>query len=150
MRVVIQRVSQAQVSVEGQICGKIGKGLLILLAVEEADNESDIAWLCGKITRLRIFDDEKGLMNLSMTDVDADCLVISQFTLYASTRKGNRPSYTRAATGAVAVLLYEKFVQTLRQMTHKPVPTGVFGAEMQVALVNTGPVTIMMDSKSKE
>jgi len=150
MRLIIQRVTKASVSIEGEIHASIEKGLLILLGIETADNQEDIDWLCGKIARLRIFDDENGQMNLSVCDVRGSCLVVSQFTLHASTKKGNRPSYIRAAQPEIAVPLYEKFVETLARTTELPVKTGIFGANMQVKLINDGPVTIMIDSKNKE
>ncbi len=150
MRVVIQRVKEASVSIEGRIHATIGAGLLILLGIETADTNEDIAWLCGKIARLRIFDDANHVMNLSICDIEADCLLISQFTLHASTRKGNRPSYIRAATPDVAIPLYESFIGKLTDEIKRPVQTGVFGADMQVKLINDGPVTIIIDSKNKE
>ena len=150
MRAVIQRVSEAKVTIGGAIKGTIGKGLLVLLAVEEADTTEDIEWLSGKIVRLRIFDDEAGVMNRSVQDVQGDILVVSQFTLFASTRKGNRPSYSRSAGPELAFPLYEKFIQRLQQDFTKPVHTGEFGAQMLVTLVNDGPVTIIIDSKLRE
>ena len=150
MRVVIQRVKKASVCINGKIYSSIEDGLLILLGIETGDNQEDIDWLCGKLSRLRIFDDENGVMNLSIQDIKGNCLVVSQFTLHASTKKGNRPSYIRAAQPEVAVPLYEKFVETLINTTQLPVKTGVFGANMQVELTNDGPVTIIMDSKNKE
>lgn len=150
MRIVIQRVKEASVAIGEEIAGKIGKGLLILLGIEEADTEEDIQWLCGKIARLRIFDDAEGVMNCSVVDVDGALLVVSQFTLHASTKKGNRPSYIRAARPDFAVPMYEKFIETLRQETGKEIQTGRFGAMMDVALINDGPVTIIIDSKIKE
>ena len=150
MRVVIQRVQRCSVEVEGEIIGKIEKGLAVLLGVEEADTQEDIDWLCGKISRLRIFDDENGVMNLSVMDINGEVLVVSQFTLHASTKKGNRPSYIKAAKPDISVPLYEKFCSELSATLGKPVKTGVFGADMQCALVNDGPVTIFMDSKNKE
>lgn len=148
MRLVIQRVRHASVSIEEREVGAIGQGLLILAGIEEADTREDIDWLCRKVTSMRIFDDENGVMNRSVTDVDGQILVVSQFTLMASTRKGNRPSYIRAARPETAIPLYEAFVEQLKQLTGKDVPTGVFGADMQVELVNDGPVTILMDSKN--
>lgn len=148
MRLVIQRVRHAGVSIEERKVGAIGQGLLILVGIEEADTREDIDWLCRKVTSMRIFDDENGVMNRSVTDVDGQILVVSQFTLMASTRKGNRPSYIRAARPETAIPLYEAFVEQLKQLTGKDVPTGVFGADMQVELVNDGPVTILMDSKN--
>ncbi|MEK7256590.1 MAG: D-aminoacyl-tRNA deacylase [Bacteroidota bacterium] len=150
MRVVIQRVSEASVAIEGQVKSKIGKGLLLLLGIETADSQEDIDWLCKKISQLRIFGDEQGLMNLSVQDVQGELLVISQFTLHASTKKGNRPSFIAAAKPDVAIPLYEKFVETLRQVSGLPIGTGEFGADMKVSLLNDGPVTIWMDSKMKE
>lgn len=150
MRVVIQRVSEASVTIEGILKSKIGKGLLILLGIEDADNQEDIQWLCQKIANLRIFGDEAGLMNLSVQDVAGELLVVSQFTLFASTKKGNRPSYIRSAKPDIAIPLYEKFVTTLAEVSQRPVQTGEFGADMKVALLNDGPVTIMIDTKQKE
>jgi D-aminoacyl-tRNA deacylase len=150
MRAVIQRVSEAKVTIGGAIKGAIGKGLLILLAVEEADGPEDIEWLSGKIVRLRIFDDEAGVMNRSVQEVQGDILLVSQFTLFASTRKGNRPSYSRSAGPDLAIPLYEKFIQRLQQDFGKPVQTGEFGAQMAVSLANDGPVTIIIDSKLRE
>jgi len=150
MRAVIQRVSSASVAIEKEVKSRIGPGLLILLGIEEADAEEDIQWLCGKITKLRVFDDEQGVMNLSIMDIGGDALVVSQFTLHASTRKGNRPSYIKAARPETAIPLYEKFVRELQAAVQQPVKTGEFGAMMDVALVNDGPVTIIMDSKLRE
>ncbi len=150
MRVVIQRVSKAEVRSSNYGTSRIGEGLLILLGIEEADSESDVAWLAGKISRLRIFPDTDGVMNLSVTDVKGSVLVVSQFTLYASTRKGNRPSYIRAARPETAIPLYEMFVEQVKQTTGLEVQTGWFGAMMQIELVNDGPVTIIIDSKDKE
>jgi len=150
MRVVIQRVLSASVTIDDVIKSKIDKGLLILVGIEDSDTEEDINWLCGKITRLRIFDDPDGVMNLSVTDVKGDLLVISQFTLHASTKKGNRPSYIKAARPEIAIPLYEKFILQLALETGIPVATGMFGAYMQVALINDGPVTICIDTKNKE
>jgi D-aminoacyl-tRNA deacylase len=150
MRVVIQRVSQASVRIDGETAGAIKSGLLILLGIEEADNEEDIDWLCGKIARLRVFNDDQRVMNLSVTEVNGEVLVVSQFTLHASTRKGNRPSYIRAARPEVAIPLYETFKTKLAGLTGKPVQSGEFGAMMQIHLINDGPVTITMDSKMKE
>jgi D-aminoacyl-tRNA deacylase len=150
VRVVIQRVSEASVRIDGQISGKTGQGLLILLGIEEADGQEDIDWLVKKILQLRIFNDTEGVMNLSVRDIEGDILVVSQFTLHASTRKGNRPSYIKAARPETAVPLYEAFVGTLQEFSGKPVQTGRFGAMMQVSLVNDGPVTIIIDSKSRE
>lgn len=150
MRVVIQKVSEASVNINHEIAGKIKSGLLILLGIEDQDSEEDIDWLCGKITKLRIFNDEQQVMNLSVTDVGAGVLVVSQFTLHASTRKGNRPSYIRAARPEIAIPLYEAFKSKLSEMLGKPVQSGEFGAMMQIHLVNDGPVTIIMDSKARE
>ena len=150
MRVVIQRVKKASVSIEGHIKSQIESGLLILLGIEEADNKEDIDWLCRKIVGLRVFDDEQGVMNLNIEDAGGDIIVVSQFTLFASTKKGNRPSYIRAARPETAIPLYESFVKTLSEALKKTVGTGEFGANMQVSLVNDGPVTICIDSKNKE
>ena len=150
MRAVIQRVSHASVSIGGNIKGQIARGLLVLLAVEDADTADDIEWLSGKIARLRIFPDEEGLMNRSVQEVGGEILLISQFTLFASTKKGNRPSYTRSARPEIAVPLYEQFKTRLRLDLGKPVQTGEFGADMQVTLLNDGPVTIIIDSKTRE
>lgn len=150
MRVVIQRVKRASVSVNGSTVSSIGEGLLLLLGVEAADTEEDIQWLCRKILGLRVFDDEEGVMNRSIMDVGGDIIVVSQFTLFASYKKGNRPSWLRAAGHEHAVPMYERFVQQLAEGLGKPVGTGVFGAEMQVELINDGPVTICMDTKNKE
>ncbi len=150
MRAVIQRVSQASVTIAGQVRSAIGRGLLVLVAVEDADTPEDIEWLAGKLVRLRIFPDDAGLMNRSVQDVGGDILVVSQFTLFASTQKGNRPSYLRAARPEVAVPRYEAFVARLAAELGRPVGTGEFGAEMQVALVNAGPVTITMDTRARE
>lgn len=150
MRAVIQRVSEAKVTIGGAIKGAIGKGLLVLLAVEEADTAEDTEWLSGKIVRLRIFDDKAGVMNRSVQDIQGEILLVSQFTLFASTRKGNRPSYSRSAGPNLAIPLYEKFIQRLQQDFGKPVQTGEFGAQMLVSLVNDGPVTIIIDSKLRE
>lgn len=150
MRILIQRVSRASVTIGKQLKSSIDKGILILLGIEEADSKEDIDWLCTKIVNLRIFDDSNGVMNLSAIDVDAQVLVVSQFTLHASTKKGNRPSYIKAAKPDIAIPLYEEFCQTLEQRLGKTVPTGEFGADMQVELINDGPVTIWIDSKTKE
>jgi D-tyrosyl-tRNA(Tyr) deacylase len=150
MRAVIQPVSEAKVAIHGQVRGAIGRGLLVLVAIEDADTTEDIAWLSGKIVRLRIFNDTAGLMNLSVRDIEGDLLVVSQFTLFASTKKGNRPSYTRSARPEVAIPLYEQFLVRLAQDLGKPIATGEFGAEMQVSLCNDGPVTILIDSKHRE
>jgi D-aminoacyl-tRNA deacylase len=150
MRTVIQRVSEASVKIDGSIIGKINHGILIFIGIEESDTHEDIIWLSGKISRLRIFNDEEGIMNLSIMDVGGEILVISQFTLHASTRKGNRPSYIRAARPEFAIPLYNAFVQKLEAETGKAVKTGIFGAMMEVSLVNDGPVTLIIDSKNKE
>jgi D-tyrosyl-tRNA(Tyr) deacylase len=150
MRTVIQRVSEASVTINGNVKSRIGQGLLLLLGIEEADNQEDIEWLCRKVSQLRIFGDENGLMNLSVQDVRGEMLVVSQFTLHASTKKGNRPSFITAAKPPVAIPLYEKFVETLRQVSGLTVLTGEFGADMKVRLLNDGPVTIWMDTKEKE
>lgn len=150
MRAVIQRVSQAAVTINGQIISAIPEGLLILLGVEDADTPEDIEWLSGKIARLRIFNDEQGVMNRSVQEAGGDALVVSQFTLFASTKKGNRPSWIRAAKPETAIPLYEAFVRRLSAELGKPVRTGEFGADMKVALVNDGPVTILLDTKAKE
>jgi D-tyrosyl-tRNA(Tyr) deacylase len=150
MRAVIQRVSRASVTIHGAVKGRIEKGLLVLLAVEEADGAEDIEWLSGKIVRLRIFPDENGVMNRSAMEAGGDILLISQFTLYASTRKGNRPSYSRSANPEIAIPLYRNFVQRLETDLGKPIQTGEFGADMAVELVNDGPVTIIIDSKVRE
>ena len=150
MRVVIQRVSQASVTIDGVEKSRIGWGLLILLGIEQDDNQEDINWLCKKITALRIFPDDADLMNRSIQDIDGEMLVVSQFTLHAGTRKGNRPSFIRAARPETAIPMYESFIETLRRESSRPVCTGEFGADMKVALLNDGPVTILIDSKNKE
>jgi D-aminoacyl-tRNA deacylase len=150
MRAVIQRVSQASVTIDGKIVGEIGIGLLILLGIEDADNDEDIDWLATKLAKLRIFSDAKGKMNASITEVSGRALVVSQFTLHAATKKGNRPSFIRAARPEVAIPLYEKFLSRLEQELGQPVERGVFGADMKVALLNDGPVTICMDTKARE
>ena len=150
MRVVIQRVSEASVKISDEVKSSIGKGLLILLGIEEADNDEDIKWLCGKISRLRIFADENDVMNLSVMESQGEILLISQFTLHASTKKGNRPSYIKAAKPEIAIPLYEKFILQLEKDTGKKIFTGEFGGDMKVALVNDGPVTIIIDSKNSE
>lgn len=149
MKVVIQRVSKANVNVEGETIADIQQGLLILLGVEESDGQDDIKWLSKKIVNLRIFNDDEGVMNRSLIDIDGNAIVVSQFTLHASTKKGNRPSYIKAAKPDIAVPLYEKFIQQLENDLGKPVQTGKFGADMKVELLNDGPVTIIMDSKNK-
>ena len=150
MRAVIQRVSSASVTIDGQVKSSIGKGLLVLLGVGYEDGQEDIDWLVKKISGLRIFDDEAGVMNRSVVDVGGEALVVSQFTLMASTKKGNRPSYIHAAGHEIAVPLYESFCTALSEALGKPVGTGEFGADMKVALVNDGPVTICIDTKNKE
>lgn len=150
MRIVIQRVSRASVTIGGNVKSAIGKGFLILLGVEESDTEEDVEWLMKKVIGLRVFDDENGVMNLSIGQVDGDMLVVSQFTLYASYKKGNRPSWLRAAKHEISVPLYELFCHRLKEETGKEIGTGEFGAEMAVELVNDGPVTICMDTKNKE
>lgn len=150
MRALLQRVSEASVTIEDSVHGEIGPGLLILLGIEHADDESDIDWLVKKILKMRIFDDEAGRMNLSILDSGGEALAVSQFTLHASTAKGNRPSYVRAARPEQAIPLYEKFVSELEKGLTRPVPTGKFGAMMSVALVNDGPVTIWLDSRNRE
>jgi D-aminoacyl-tRNA deacylase len=150
MRVVIQRVKEASVTISGRIAGNIGPGLLVLLGIEEADSREDIEWLCGKIARLRVFNDHDGVMNLSVTESGGRVLVVSQFTLHASTKKGNRPSYIRAAKPETAIPLYEKFLEQLSVELGCPPEKGEFGAMMDVALINDGPVTIIIDSKNRE
>lgn len=150
MRVVLQRVASASVTVEDKIVGEIQKGILVLVGIEDADSQEDIDWLVAKITQLRIFGDDNGVMNLSVEEVNGDVLVVSQFTLHAATKKGNRPSYIKAARPEIAIPIYEKFVDTLENKLGKNVPTGIFGADMKVALLNDGPVTIIIDSKNKE
>jgi D-tyrosyl-tRNA(Tyr) deacylase len=150
MRALIQRVSSASVTIGGMVHASIGPGLLALLGVEESDNDGDVAWLAGKIARLRIFSDAAGLMNLSVLEAGGEVLVVSQFTLHASTKKGNRPSFIRAARPEQAVPAYEKFCDVMGAELGRPVQRGEFGADMQVALVNDGPVTIWMDSKMRE
>ncbi|MCX6320926.1 MAG: D-aminoacyl-tRNA deacylase [Bacteroidia bacterium] len=150
MRAVIQRVSKASVTIKNKIKSEIGVGLLILVGIEESDNDTDIEWLCNKIVQLRIFNDNNEVMNLSVLDVGGSVLAISQFTLHAKTRKGNRPSYIRAAHPDIAIPLYNRFVSTLSSLMGKKVGTGEFGAMMQIELVNDGPVTIIIDTKEKE
>ncbi|HNX78342.1 MAG TPA: D-aminoacyl-tRNA deacylase [Prolixibacteraceae bacterium] len=150
MRVVVQRVSGASVTIDQCKVAESGRGLLLLVGIEEADNQEDIDWLVKKVTQLRIFDDAEGVMNLSVNDVNGEIIVVSQFTLHASTKKGNRPSYIKAARPETAIPLYENFIAGLEKVMNKKVGTGVFGANMQVALVNDGPVTILLDSKYKE
>ena len=150
MRVLVQRVTQASVTVEGSITGQIGTGLLLLVGVEEADTGADIDWLVRKVSQLRIFNDEQGVMNRSVLDAGGQVLAVSQFTLFASCKKGNRPGYSRAARGEISQPMFDCFVAEMAKALGKPVPTGVFGADMQVALVNDGPVTIWLDSKAPE
>jgi D-tyrosyl-tRNA(Tyr) deacylase len=150
MRVLVQRVSRAAVTVDGRTTGEIGGGLLLLVGVEEADGAADIEWLVRKISQLRVFNDEAGVMNRSLQDCGGEALAVSQFTLYASVKKGNRPSYSRAARGEISQPMFERFVAALSAALGKPVPTGVFGADMQVSLVNDGPVTIWLDSRNPE
>lgn len=150
MKVVIQRVISASVTIDSKIVADIKKGLLVLVGIEDADSKEDIDWLCQKIANLRIFGDENDVMNLSVKDIDGDIIVVSQFTLQALTKKGNRPSYIKAAKPEVAIPIYQNFVLQLEKELGKKVQTGVFGADMQVALLNDGPVTIIIDSKNKE
>ena len=150
MRAVIQRVIAASVIIDNNVFASIDKGLLILIGIEASDTKDDITWLAQKIAQLRIFDDENGLMNLSAMDVNGAFLVVSQFTLFASTKKGNRPSFMRSAKPDLAIPLYENFVTSLEQLTNKKVQTGKFGADMQINLINNGPVTIIIDSNNKE
>lgn len=150
MRLVIQRVTHASVTIEGKVKSAIGPGLLILVGVESADTTEDVDWLVRKVAALRIFDDEQGVMNRSVQDINGEALVVSQFTLFASTKKGNRPSWLKAAPHNISVPLYEAFCQRLSQAMGKPVGTGEFGADMNVELLNDGPVTILMDTKNKE
>ena len=150
MRAVIQKVSHASIIIDKDQTKKIGPGLVILLGIEESDNLSDIEWLSGKICRLRIFDDDQGIMNLSVQDVNGEIMIVSQFTLHASTRKGNRPSYIKAASPETAIPLYHSFIEQMQLTMGKPVHTGEFGAYMQVSLCNDGPVTISIDTKNRE
>src|SRR5687768_13823280 len=150
MKVVIQRVSKASVTIEGKVSGKIGYGLLVLLGIEDADAEEDITWLSNKILNLRIFNDDAGIMNRSVLEIGGEILLISQFTLHASTKKGNRPSYIKASKPEVAIPLYEKMIAQLEKDSGKKIQTGIFGADMKVELLNDGPVTIVIDSKNKE
>lgn len=150
MRIVIQRVSEASVTVGGEMISKIGKGMMILLGIEDADTEEDVVWLCNKLTKLRIFSDENDAMNLDINQIEGSFLVVSQFTLHAMTKKGNRPSFIRAARPEKAIPLYENFLKQLELISGRPVQCGQFGAMMDVALVNDGPVTIIIDSQNKE
>jgi len=150
MRAVLQRVTQASCVVDGNTTGEIKTGFLVLLGIEEADTAEDLDWLAQKIVGMRVFSDENDLMNKALADVDGDILLISQFTLFASTKKGNRPGFTRAAKPGVAIPLYEQMIQKLAALTNKKIQTGIFGADMKITLVNDGPVTIMIDTKNKE
>lgn len=150
MKAVIQRVTEASVTIDGTIKGKIGDGLLVLLGIEDADNDEDITWLSNKIVNLRIFNDAAGVMNNSVSEVSGNILLISQFTLHASTKKGARPSYLKASKPEVAIPLYEKMIAQLQKDLGKNIQTGIFGADMKVALLNDGPVTIVIDTKNKE
>ena len=150
MRVVIQKVTQASVSIDNQIVASINKGLLVLVGIEDGDTNEDIAWLSSKIVNLRVFDDDNGVMNLSVKEVKGEVLIVSQFTLHASTKKGNRPSYIKAARPEVAIPIYEAFIKQVETLLGKRVSTGQFGAMMQVSLCNDGPVTILIDTKNKE
>ena len=150
MRVVLQRVISASVKVEGEIISEIAQGILILVGIVDEDSEEDIQWLVNKIVNLRIFNDENGVMNNSLLAVNGEVIVVSQFTLHASTKKGNRPSYIKAAKPSIAIPLYEKFIKTIEFQLNKKVGTGKFGADMKISLVNDGPVTILIDSKNKD
>ena len=150
MRVVIQRVQHASVTIDGNLKSKIGKGLLILVGIEDRDTQEDVEWLCKKIVHLRIFDDENGVMNKSVVEVDGEILVVSQFTLHASTKKGNRPSYLKASKPEYAIPMYESFCSEMGLQLGKEVQTGTFGADMKVELLNDGPVTILIDTQNKE
>ncbi|MBD1393741.1 D-aminoacyl-tRNA deacylase [Mucilaginibacter glaciei] len=150
MRAILQRVTQASCTVNGNITGQIELGFLVLLGIEDADTEDDLQWLAQKIVGMRVFGDENGLMNKALADVGADILLISQFTLFAQTKKGNRPSFIKAARPEKAIPLYEKMISTLEMLTGKKIATGVFGADMKISLLNDGPVTIIMDTKDKE
>ena len=150
MKTVIQRVSSASVSIDSKIVADIQKGLLVLVGIEDSDTQEDIAWLCQKISNLRIFGDENDVMSLSLKDIDGDVIVVSQFTLHASTKKGNRPSYIKASKPEIAIPMYEKFVSQMEKELGKKIQTGIFGADMKVALLNDGPVPIVIDSKNRE
>lgn len=150
MRAIIQRVSSASCSVNGEISGQIAQGFLVLLGIEDADNDEDLAWLAQKIVSMRIFSDENGLMNKALADVHGNILLISQFTLYASTKKGNRPGFTRSAKPETAIPLYEKMIRELSRLMGKEIQTGIFGADMKISLINDGPVTICIDTKARE
>lgn len=149
MRIVIQRVLEASVTIDSSKVAEIQQGLLVLLGIEDADNQEDIDWLCKKIVGLRVFSDTEGVMNLSINDIEGDIILVSQFTLHASTKKGNRPSYIKAAKPDIAIPLYKSFIKTLESELGKPIQTGEFGADMKVSLINDGPVTIIIDSKNK-
>jgi len=150
MRVIVQRVRQASVAVDGKISGKIGPGLLVLAGFEASDDEADLTWMAGKLVRMRLFADAGGVMNCSIQEAGGEILAVSQFTLYASVKKGNRPSWSRAARADVSQPLFARFVEKLAAELGKPVPTGVFGADMQVSLINDGPVTLSLDSRAPE
>lgn len=150
MRAVLQRVTQASCTVDGKITGEIGPGFLVLLGVEDADTNEDMQWLANKITGMRVFGDENGLMNKALADINGDILLISQFTLFAQTKKGNRPSFLRAAKPDKAIPMYEQMVQTMETLTGKKIATGIFGADMKINLLNDGPVTIIMDTKDRD
>ncbi|NHA06248.1 D-tyrosyl-tRNA(Tyr) deacylase [Mucilaginibacter sp. HC2] len=150
MRAVLQRVTEASCKVEGEITGEIKLGFLVLLGIEEADTEDDLNWLANKITGMRVFGDENGLMNKALADVDGDILLISQFTLFAQTKKGNRPSFIKAARPDKAIPMYEQMIKTLELLTGKKIATGIFGADMKISLVNDGPVTVIMNTKDKD
>lgn len=150
MRVVIQRVKEASVTIDGNCTASITQGLLVLVGIEDVDDETDVDWLSNKIVQLRIFDDEEQVPNLSLKDIDGEMLLVSQFTLFAATKKGNRPGYSRASKPATAIPLYESMIAQLQQLLSKKIATGTFGADMKVALINDGPITIIIDSKNKE
>jgi D-tyrosyl-tRNA(Tyr) deacylase len=150
MRAVLQRVTQASCTVDGKITGEIKNGFLVLLGIEDADTDDDLQWLAQKIASMRVFGDENGLMNKALADVNGDILLISQFTLFASTKKGNRPGFTRAARPDKAIPMYEQMIKALEELTNKKVATGIFGADMKISLLNDGPVTIIMDTKNRE
>ena len=150
MRAIIQRVTQAQVQIDGKLFSEIRNGLLVLLGIEDADTDEDLNWLAQKMVNLRVFNDENGVMNISLIDTNFDVLLVSQFTLFASTKKGNRPSYIKASRPEFAIPLYEKMIAKLEELLGKKIATGLFGADMNISLTNNGPVTIMIDSKLKE
>ncbi len=150
MKMVIQRVSEASVAVEGEVTGRIKSGLLVFVGMEDADTQEDIIWLSGKIINMRIFNDQNGVMNKSLVDISGDLLLVSQFTLHASTKKGNRPSYSKASKPAIAIPLYQKLITELETQLDKKIQTGIFGADMRVRLLNDGPVTIIIDSRNRE